>query len=217
VATTAVELPFEIERIRYSVCQPTEVPEVIAVLARSFSRHDPPAVVLGFTEDDFQTYLAFVTASAGKDRLTIVTRDVASTEMAGAVSTEDAGAPVELDLDTLSPRFGPIYELFGELEAAIGGTKRIEPGTTVHVFMLGVDERFAGRGIAKRLVEVCLANGAALGYRTAVTEATNRTSSRSSGSSCARRPGMPSTGTTASRPSHRSQSTAGSCRWSARR
>lgn len=173
VATTARELPFEIEGIRYSVCQPTEVPEVIAVLARSFSRHDPPAVALGLTEDDFRAYLAFVTAKAGKDRLTIVARDVATTEMAGAVSTEDAGAPIQLDLDTLSPRFGPIYELFGELDAVIGDTEPIEPGTTLHVFMLGVDERFAGRGIAQQLVEASLANAVTLGYRTAVSEATN--------------------------------------------
>ena len=36
-----------------------------------------------------------------------------------------------------------------------------------------VDDRFARRGIAQRLVEVSLANAVALGYRTAVTEATN--------------------------------------------
>ena len=84
--------------------------------------------------------------------------------------------PFKLDLDTLSPRFGPIYELFGELETKIDNAEPIEPGTTLHVFMLGVDERFAGRGIAQWLVEACLANGAAFGYRAAVTEATNRTS-----------------------------------------
>ena len=174
--TTAQDLPFEIDGIRYSVCKPSEVPDVIEVLARSFSRRDPPAIVLGLTEDDFKRFLAFVTANTSKDGLTIVARDVLSGEMAGAVSTEDAGAPVQLDLDTLSPRFAPVYDLFGELEAAIEDADPLEPGTTLHVFMLGVDEQFGGRGIAQRLVEACLANGASLGYRSAVTEATNRTS-----------------------------------------
>ena len=40
----------------------------------------------------------------------------------------------------------------------------------------GVAERFAGQGIAQRLVAECVANGAHEGYRVAVTEATNRTS-----------------------------------------
>jgi ribosomal protein S18 acetylase RimI-like enzyme len=173
VATTAQGLPFEIGGIRYSVCQTSEVPEVIEILARSFSRGDPPAVAVGLTEDDFRPYLALVTASAGRDGLTIVARDVASGDMAGAVSTEDAGSPAEVDLNALSPRFAPVYDLFGELDSAIGDVDPIEPGTTLHVFMLGVHERFAGHGIAKRLVEACLANGATLGYRRAVTEATN--------------------------------------------
>ncbi len=42
--------------------------------------------------------------------------------------------------------------------------------------LLGVAERFAGRGIAQRLVEECLANGTRRGYRVAVTEATNKNS-----------------------------------------
>ncbi|MCZ6777515.1 MAG: GNAT family N-acetyltransferase, partial [Acidobacteria bacterium] len=43
-------------------------------------------------------------------------------------------------------------------------------------FLLGVDERFAGRGIAQQLITACLARGEQRGYRMAVTEATNETS-----------------------------------------
>jgi ribosomal protein S18 acetylase RimI-like enzyme len=170
------ELPFEIEGVRYSICRPAEIPELARLIARSFSRHDPPAVVLGLTEADFEPYLATVTPTTGVAGLTVVARETASHEMAGALLAEDAYTPAQVDLAAVSPRFAPIYDLFGELEVAIGDTAPIEPGATLHVFMLGVDERFTRRGIAQHLVEACLANGAALGYRTAVTEATNRVS-----------------------------------------
>jgi ribosomal protein S18 acetylase RimI-like enzyme len=173
---TQAALPNEIEGIRYSICRPAEVAELVGVLARSFSRHDPPAVALGLTQDDFKTFLTFLTATAGEDGLTILARDVASGEMAGALLTEDAGAPAPLDMDAVSPRFAPIYALFGELDGAMGDGEPIESGSTLHLFMLGVDERFARRGIAQRLVKACLANGNLLGYQTAITEATNRTS-----------------------------------------
>jgi ribosomal protein S18 acetylase RimI-like enzyme len=173
---TAVELPFEGSGIRYSICRPADVAEMIRVLATSFAGHDPPAVALGLTAEDFEPYLSIVCASAGSDGLSIIARDVASGSIAGVLRTEDAGRPAHVDLDALSPRFGPIYDLFDELEGKIDDAGPIEPGTTLHVFMLAVDERFARRGIAHRLVEACVANAAALGYRTAVTEATNSVS-----------------------------------------
>jgi ribosomal protein S18 acetylase RimI-like enzyme len=49
-------------------------------------------------------------------------------------------------------------------------------GESAHLFLLGVAERFGGKGIGCHLVAQCNANAAQKGYRLAVTEATNRTS-----------------------------------------
>ena len=173
---TPSDLPIELEGIRYSICRPDEVAEMVRVLAATFSRHDPPAVAVGLSEQDFVTYLTIASATAGESRLTIIARDLASGRMAGALLTEDVAAPAVVALDEVSPRFGPIYDLFGELESAMHDVEPIGGGSTLHLYMLGVDEGFARRGIAQQLVEACLANGATLGYRTAVTEATNRVS-----------------------------------------
>lgn len=166
-------LPYDIDGIRYSVCRPAEVDELVALLARTFSRHDPPAIALGLTAEDFTTYLAAITASRASVGLTIVARDVVSGELAGGIATEDVAAPAQFDLEALSPKFGPMFELVEQLDESIGPANPIQPGSVLHVFMLGVDEPFARRGIAQRLVVACLANGAALGYQIAVTEATN--------------------------------------------
>jgi ribosomal protein S18 acetylase RimI-like enzyme len=170
---TTWELPFEGSGIRYSICRPDEVAVMVRVLAETFARHDPPAVALGLTPAEFETFLTIVSATAGDDKLTVVARDVATGAMAGAVLNEDAGRPAVVEAGAISERFGPIFDLFDEIEGQIEDAGPIEPGTTLHVFMLGVDERFAGRGIAQQLVEASLANAAILGYQTATTEATN--------------------------------------------
>lgn len=50
------------------------------------------------------------------------------------------------------------------------------PGESLHLFLLGVAQGFAGRGIAQRLVAECLAHGRHDGYQVEVTEATNEIS-----------------------------------------
>jgi len=48
-------------------------------------------------------------------------------------------------------------------------------GESLHLFLLGVAQGFAGHGIAQQLVAESLACGAIKCYRMAVTEATNKT------------------------------------------
>ena len=54
--------------------------------------------------------------------------------------------------------------------------KLIQFGESIHIFLLGVDGRIAGRGVAQQLVTLCLENSVQKGYKMAVTEATNKTS-----------------------------------------
>jgi len=105
-----------------------------------------------------------------------VARDPVSGDVAGAMLTEDAATPPPDGMAGLSEKFGPIFDLFGLLDAQLAEPPITEPGVALHLFLLGVDPRFAGQGIAQRLVEEALANGAARGYRAAIAEATNRTS-----------------------------------------
>jgi ribosomal protein S18 acetylase RimI-like enzyme len=166
-------LPYEVDGIRYAVCQAEDVGALVPLLARAFAGHDPPAVALGLTVEDFVPYMAAVTAGRVSVGLTIVARDLASGNLAGGLAAEDAALPAQLDPRILSPKFAPMYELIGDMDATITDPVPIEPGSVLHVFMLGVAEPFARRGIAQCLVDACLANAAALGYRVAVTEATN--------------------------------------------
>jgi ribosomal protein S18 acetylase RimI-like enzyme len=79
-------------------------------------------------------------------------------------------------MEHLSTKFDPIFDILGQLDAEYRSAHAALLGESLHLFLLGVAPRFAGQGIAHRLVSACLANGAARKYRLAVTEATNKTS-----------------------------------------
>jgi ribosomal protein S18 acetylase RimI-like enzyme len=168
--------PREISGIRYSVCQPEDTPEMGRLLAESFTRHDPPAIAVGLTPDEFEAFVRCFSPAAGTEGLTIIARDVATGEMAGALLTEDAASPPPAGFDQVSEKFDPILDLLGQLDAEYREGRAIGSGAYLHLFLLGVAESFTGRRVGQHLVTACLANGAARGYRMAITEATNRVS-----------------------------------------
>ena len=96
--------------------------------------------------------------------------------MIGVLLAEDSASAVPPGMDCWSAKFNPMFDILGQLDAAYRSGRSVKAGESLHLFLPGVAERFAGQGIAQRLVAECVANGAHEGYRVAVTEATNRTS-----------------------------------------
>ncbi len=62
--------------------------------------------------------------------------------------TEDAASAMPVGLDRISPKFLPIFEILGGLHAAYRSQFSPRPGYALHLFLLGVDWRFGGQGIA---------------------------------------------------------------------
>ncbi len=165
-----------ISGIEYSVCGPEDTPDMSRLLAESFTQHDPPAVAVGLTPNEFEAFVDLWSPAAGVDGLTIVARDVATRKLAGALLTDDAASPPPEGLDSVSEKFEPILDLLGQLDAEYRNERTIEEGQYLHLFLLGVSEQFTRRMIGQHLVAACLANGAIKGYTSAVTEATNAVS-----------------------------------------
>ena len=168
----------EIGPIEYGVLAASETVAMARVLADVFSRHDPPAVATGLTAAEFEAFVRLLCPRAATDGLTVVARLAGTGELVGALLTEDSASALPEGIDRLSPKFDPIFDILGQLDAEYRGDRAVRPGESLHLFLLGVADRAAGRGVAQRLVAECLARGAASGYRRAVTEATNRVSQR---------------------------------------
>jgi ribosomal protein S18 acetylase RimI-like enzyme len=97
-------------------------------------------------------------------------------EMIGALLTEDSASAFPDGMEHLSAKFDPIFDILGQLDADWRAGRPVAQGESMHLFLLGVASRFAGRGVAHQLVATCLAHGASRNYRVAVAEATNKTS-----------------------------------------
>ena len=96
--------------------------------------------------------------------------------MVGALLAEDSVSEPPAGLELLSPKFNPIFDILGQLDAEYSGGRARPRGESVHLFLLGVARGHAGRGIAQQLVAECVGNARRKGYRLAVTEATNKIS-----------------------------------------
>jgi GNAT superfamily N-acetyltransferase len=166
------------EMVDYDVAKPLHVEEIVRLLAAVFSETEPPAVAMGLSFREMEQFLSLFAPRAVAEGLTIVARDRVTGKLAGVLLTDDFAAPPALELNQISAKFRPIFSMLEILDEQYRQGKMISAGEYLHLFMLGVDGEFAGRGIGQGLVKACLDNGIRKGYRMAVTEATGIVSQR---------------------------------------
>jgi ribosomal protein S18 acetylase RimI-like enzyme len=162
--------------IEYGIYTLSDADEMTQMLGETFSRRDPPAVAVGLTASEFEALVRLFCAKAADEGLTIVARHSGTGEQVGAMLTEDGASAPPSGLDTLSRKFDPIFDILGQLDTEFRSNLAVRPGELLHLFLLGVAESGAGRGVAQQLVSTCLEHAARKGYRRAVTEATNQVS-----------------------------------------
>ncbi|HET9793022.1 MAG TPA: GNAT family N-acetyltransferase [Thermoanaerobaculia bacterium] len=162
--------------VEYGLLEETEFGAMTALLADVFSRREPPAVAVGLTAREITNLVSAFRKKALAERLTIVAREAPAGDLLGGLLVEDFGTPPPPGIDEAVPAFAPIGALLGGLDARYRESRSVAEGSHLHLFMLAVADRAAGRGIAHRLVAAALANGSRRGYRFAVTEATGRIS-----------------------------------------
>ncbi len=149
---------------------------MVQLLGEVFSRQDPPAVAVALSGSEFEDFVRLLCPKAATEGLTIVARLAGTGELVGALLTEDSASALPEGIDRLSEKFDPIFDILGQLDTDYRSGRTARPGESLHLFLLGVSDRVAGRGVAQQLVAACLEHGKRRGYRVAVTEATNKAS-----------------------------------------
>jgi ribosomal protein S18 acetylase RimI-like enzyme len=157
----------------YSVLEPADIDDMVELLAQAFPHRDPPAIAVELTIEDFRQLVRVFSPTALHDGLTIVARDESSGKILGALLAEDFSSSEPDETSQLSPKFAPIFGILEELVSGYVAGRQIGSGSAVHIFLLGVSEAAAGKGVAKSLVTACLENAKKKGYSLAITEATN--------------------------------------------
>ncbi len=163
-------------QIEYGVYVPSDAEAMVQLLGEVFSRHDPPAVAVALTSAEFEEFVRLLCPRAATERLTIVARLAGTGGLVGALLAEDSASALPDGIDRLSAKFDPIFDILGQLDTEYRQGRAVRAGESLHLFLLGVSDRVAGKGVAQHLVTACLENGVRRGYRVAVTEATNEVS-----------------------------------------
>ena len=166
----------EVIPIEYGVYSDSEADAVATLLGQMFSRRDPPAVAVGLTALEFEDFVRLLCPTLEAEGLTIVARHADTKEVLGVLLTQDSASALPEGVGRLSPKFEPIFDILGQLDTEYRAGRAVHPGESLHLFLLGVSDRVAGRGVGQQLVATCLGLGARRGYRLAVTEATNTVS-----------------------------------------
>jgi hypothetical protein len=143
----------EVSGIEYRVCLPDDTHEIGRLLAENFIKHDPPAIAVGLTPDEFEAFVTLWLPGAGADGLTIIARDRGTGQIAGALLTDDAAAPPPQGIEGLSEKLDPIFDLLGQIDTDYRDGRTILPGQYLHLFLLGVAEQFTRRALDGSLLQ----------------------------------------------------------------
>ena len=148
------------------------------LVAATFSRYEPMAVAAGQSFAEIQALLGLLTAEAAFRDLSICARQAETGAIVGIMLATDFTTHLPEGIGAASPSFAPIGGLIDRLEDWYRAAKAPQAGECLDLAILAVERSHGGQGIAQNLVSICVENGAAKGYRRAITMATNRTSQR---------------------------------------
>ena len=161
---------------QYGLLDSSDIEKMAELLANVFSRFDPPAVAVGLSFNEVRELVRLFSRRAPNDGLTIVARAMPSGELIGAMLADDFASPPPEGITEVAKHFDPIAAMLEGLDEQYRKARSVMPGQILHLFMLGVDAEFGGRGIAQNLIRLTLENGKRKGYKSAVTEATGNVS-----------------------------------------
>jgi ribosomal protein S18 acetylase RimI-like enzyme len=160
----------------YAVAKLPDCDDIVRLLAQVFSESDPPAVAMALSFEEMKQFLRLVVPGVIPDGLTVIARSNDTGKLAGVMLSDDFATPPAPDPGQISSKLLPIVSMLDSLDEQFRRGKTIARGRYLHLFMLGVDSQFAGRGVGQGVVKTCIDNAAQMGYRVALTEATGRVS-----------------------------------------
>lgn len=156
--------------IDYQILAEDTLESAIECISRSFQSREPMTKALGITLEEFKHCAKILLRKAVKDQLSLVATDNRTGKVIGALICEDFLTEPPEDIETVSPKFFPIFELLGGLDEAYKKKYLVKPGQLYHICMVGVDKEYAG--LSTRLTKIAEHMARKKGYIASIGEAT---------------------------------------------
>lgn len=163
-------------QFEYSVYNTKDESSMVTLLSRVFTDHDPLAVALNIAAQEFEALLKWWSPKVAAEGLTTIARRTDTGEIVAVMFVEDAATNPPPGMEQLSDRFDPIFAYLGHLDSQYRGDIIPQPGESAHLVFCGVDDQFAGQGLAQSMMTNGMQYVFSKGYKTIVAEATSRKS-----------------------------------------
>jgi GNAT superfamily N-acetyltransferase len=160
---------------RYSVARDDLRDPIVGVLSESFAR-EPMSASLDVSASRFAPFVtSFMPECTSNGLSVIATPDDEPDTVAGVFISRDFKAPLPPGIPDDFPWFFPIAEALVTVDEAYEAMRPgLELGDAVDLWMVGVQTRFAGNGIASTLFRVASDLARDSGFKRCVTECTGQ-------------------------------------------
>ena len=165
--------------IRYLSVADVPPPAIVRLLAESFAR-EPMVVALGVTARDLALLIECFLPECRDNGLSVVAVPQGEPGVvAGAFLCRDFKSPLPAGLVEACPWFLPVGQALATIGEHYEAKRPVQSaGEAVDLWMVGTDPRFARRGIARRLFQICAERARERGFGRCVTECTGGFSQR---------------------------------------
>lgn len=158
------------KEISYQILAEEHLATAIECIASNFVSGELMTTALGITLEEFKYFAKIFLKKAVKDQLSLIAKDERSGKVVGALICEDFVTELPDGIETVSPKFLPIFEVLGSLDEAYKEKYLVKPGQLYHIFMVGVNKEYAG--LSTRLTKIAEHLARKKGYIAAIGEAT---------------------------------------------
>jgi hypothetical protein len=169
--TTLVPPVSLLRDISYQVLAEDDLQSAIECISSTFYFGEPITKALDITLEEFKYFAGILLRKAVLDKLSVVAKDNVKGIVVGVLIAEDFMTEPPANIETISPKFLPIFELLGTLDTRYKEKYPVQLGELYHIFMVGVYKEYPGLSLPLTRTAEIIAREK--GYIAAIGEATN--------------------------------------------
>jgi ribosomal protein S18 acetylase RimI-like enzyme len=158
--------------ILFQTMQHRDIEETAACISQVFSSFEPIAKALKISVSEFDRLAIPVCQKAADAKLSIVAKDPNTREIVGFIISEDFMTNDTDPPEGIDNKFEAVFSFLSDLEENYRSGHPVKAGEVLHIFMLGVQEKYTNRHIATKLVKENLNLAKHHNFEIAIADAT---------------------------------------------
>jgi len=159
--------------ILFQTMQPSDVEETALCISQVFSTFEPITKALKISFNEFYQFALPICQKAADAEISMIAKDKKTGEIAGFIISEDFMTVYPDSLEDIDNKFESIFSFLSELEENYRRSCLATAGQVLHIFMLGVQEKYTKKHIATNLVRENLNLAKHHNFEIAITDATS--------------------------------------------